>query len=102
MTGDPRRPWAGEAAVMALLALLPVLAYAPALREGRLLGPGDGAALHYPLRAEAWAAYRRGELPSWTGAIFSGAPLLPRTARAPSTRRCWPSRRCLPSPRSRR
>ena len=61
---------------MALLALLPVLAYAPALLEGRLLGPGDGAALHYPLRAEAWNAYRRGELPSWNGAIFSGTPLL--------------------------
>jgi len=61
---------------MALLALLPLLAYGPALLEGRLLGPGDGAALHYPLRAEAWSAYRRGELPSWNGTIFSGTPLL--------------------------
>jgi hypothetical protein len=65
-----------DAALVALLALLPLLAYAPALAEGRLLGPGDGAALHYPLRAEAWAAWRRGELPSWNGAIFSGSPLL--------------------------
>lgn len=59
-----------------LLAVLPVLAHAPALGEGRLLGPGKGAALHYPLRAEVWASYRRGELPSWNPTIFSGAPLL--------------------------
>jgi hypothetical protein len=53
-----------------------VLAYAPALWDGRLLGPGDGAALHYPLRAEVWAAYHRGELPGWNPSIFSGEPLL--------------------------
>jgi hypothetical protein len=61
---------------MVLLALLPVLAHSPAWWDGRLLGPGDGAALHYPLRAEAWAAYGRGELPAWNPSIFSGTPLL--------------------------
>jgi hypothetical protein len=44
--------------------------------EHRLLGPGDGAALHFPLRAEAWMAYGRGEVPSWNPLIFSGTPLL--------------------------
>ena len=76
MRGAPRRPWLGDAGAMALLALLPLLAFSPALLEGRLLGPGDGAALHYPLRAETWAAYRRGELPGWNATIFCGAPLL--------------------------
>jgi hypothetical protein len=33
-----------------LLALLPALACLPAWAGQRLLGPGDGAALHYPLR----------------------------------------------------
>lgn len=59
-----------------LLALLPILALAPAWWEGRLLGPGDGEALHYPLRAAVWRAYRAGEVPSWNPAIFSGTPLL--------------------------
>lgn len=61
----------------ALLALLPALAYSPAWSEGRLLGPGEGAALHYPLRAAVWLAYRQGQVPSWNGSIFSGMPLLP-------------------------
>jgi hypothetical protein len=59
-----------------LLALAPVLAYSPAWHEGRLLAPGDGAALHLPLRSEAWRALLRGELPSWNASIFSGTPLL--------------------------
>jgi len=61
---------------LALLALLPIVAHAPAWSDGRLLGPGDGAALHYPLRTAAWEAWRRGELPSWNTALFSGTPLL--------------------------
>jgi hypothetical protein len=61
---------------MALLALLPALAHAPAWLDARLLGPGDGAALHYPLRTEVWGAWYRGELPSWNPWIFSGTPLL--------------------------
>ena len=59
-----------------LLAALPVIAYAPALWDGRLLGPGDGAALHFPLRAEVWASWRDGNLPSWNPGIFLGTPLL--------------------------
>ena len=39
-------------------------------------GPGDGAALHFPLRAAVWEAYRSGELPAWNPAIFLGTPLL--------------------------
>ena len=36
--------------LLIVLAALPLLSYAPALRGGRLLGPGDGADLHLPLR----------------------------------------------------
>jgi hypothetical protein len=43
--------------------VLPALAYAPAWTAGRLLGPGDGAALHIPLRAAVWLSYSRGALP---------------------------------------
>jgi Bacterial membrane protein YfhO len=66
----------GDVIAMALLAVLPPLAHAPAWWEGRLLGPGDGIAFHYPLKALVWEAYRRGELPSWNPTIFFGAPLL--------------------------
>lgn len=62
--------------ILLLLAAAPVVAYAPAWQEGRLLAPGDGWALHLPLRVEAWRAWSRGELPSWNGSVFSGAPLL--------------------------
>ncbi len=62
--------------VLALLALLPVLALSPALLDEVLVSPGDGAFLHYPLRAAVWSAYRHGELPSWNPTIFSGTPLL--------------------------
>lgn len=61
---------------MALLAVLPVIAYAPALLEGRLLGPGDGAALHFPDRFAVWTAYRQGVLPAWNPAVLLGTPLL--------------------------
>jgi hypothetical protein len=59
-----------------LLAAAPLVAYAPAAREGRLLAPGDGAALHLPLRVEVWRAWGRGDVPSWNGSSFSGTPLL--------------------------
>ena len=62
--------------LLGLLFVLPAVAYAPALLEERLLGPGDGTYLHYPLRAEAWAGWRRGDLPAWNPGIFGGAPLL--------------------------
>jgi len=62
--------------LLLLLAVLPLLAHAPALRAGRLLGPGDGADLHLPLRAAVWEAYRSGDIPSWNPGIFLGTPLL--------------------------
>ncbi len=65
-----------ELALLLLLAAAPLVAYSPALREGRLLAPGDGAALHLPLRFEVWRAYAHGELPSWNPSSFSGTPLL--------------------------
>jgi len=68
--------WRRELLPVLLLATAPLLAYAPALREGRLLAPGDGKALHLPLRTEAWRALARGDVPSWNAASFSGCPLL--------------------------
>jgi hypothetical protein len=63
-------------AVVLLLVLAPLAAYAPAWREGRLLAPGEGTALHLPLRVESFRAWSRGELPSWNPSIFAGTPLL--------------------------
>jgi hypothetical protein len=65
-----------DAGLLLLLAVLPALAYFPAWANGHLLGPGDGAMLHYPLRAQAWEALRRGEVPGWNPTIFLGTPLL--------------------------
>ena len=65
-----------DAALPLLLAALPLVAFAPALWERRLLGPGDGAALHFPLRAAAWETWRGGEVPGWNPGIFLGTPLL--------------------------
>jgi len=62
--------------LLLLLAALPAVAYAPAWTAHRLLGSGDGAALHFPLRALVWESYARGELPEWNPNIFLGAPLL--------------------------
>jgi hypothetical protein len=61
---------------LGFLLALPVLAHSPCWWEGRLLGPGDGAALHFPLRSLVWEAYRGGELPAWNPTIFLGTPLL--------------------------
>lgn len=72
MTSRVRR----DAALLLLLAVLPALAYAPAWWAGRLLGPGDGAALHFPLRAAVWESYQKGDLPEWNPTIFLGTPLL--------------------------
>jgi hypothetical protein len=65
-----------ELLLILLLAAAPLVAFAPAWREGRLLAPGDGAALHLPLRTEVFRAWQRGEVPSWNGSVFSGTPLL--------------------------
>jgi hypothetical protein len=65
-----------ELLVLLLLALLPLAAHAPAWWHGVLLGPGDGTALHFPLRAAVWSAYADGDIPAWNGAQFCGTPLL--------------------------
>ena len=65
-----------DLAILGLLALLPVVAHAPAWTEDRLLGPGDGTALHFPMRVAVWRAYAAREIPSWNPGIFSGTPLL--------------------------
>jgi hypothetical protein len=62
--------------LLLLLAALPVIAYAPAWTDARLLGPGDGTFLHFPLRAAVWEAYRNGDLPGWNPGLFLGTPLL--------------------------
>ena len=62
--------------ILLLLAVLPIIAYAPAWWNARLLGPGDGAALHYPLRAAVWEELRAGRVPDWNHHAFSGTPLL--------------------------
>ena len=48
-----------------VLAVLPLVAYAPAWATHTLLAPDGGAALHLPLRAAVWQAYRRGDVPAW-------------------------------------
>lgn len=62
--------------LLLLIAAAPLLATSPAWHESRLLAPGEGGALHLPLRVEVWRAWRRGELPSWNPSSFSGTPLL--------------------------
>ncbi|MEO6401888.1 MAG: hypothetical protein ABIP62_07725, partial [Vicinamibacteria bacterium] len=62
----------GDVAALLVLALFPLLAYAEPLLEHRLLGPGDGVALHLPMRAEAFEAYRHGSLPFLNTKEFLG------------------------------
>ena len=79
-----------------------VLAYAPAWASGRLLGPGDGAALHFPLRARGVgglparraARLEPGDLPG-----HAAAGRLPPGRAPPADGRCWPC--CPPSRPSR-
>ena len=83
-------PWRRrDLLLILLLAVAPLLAYAPAWSEGRLLAPGDGAALHLPLRAEVWRAWGRGEVPSWNGSFLlrDAAPRLVPAGGAPSPHR---------------
>lgn len=59
-----------------VLGLFPLIAYVEPLLDHRLLGPGDGVALHLPLRTEAFAAYRDFSLPFLNTREFLGTPLL--------------------------
>lgn len=72
-----RRAYA-KADVLALLvlSLFPLVAYVEPLLEHRLLGPGDGVALHLPLRTEAFKAYRDFSWPFLNTREFLGTPLL--------------------------
>lgn len=59
-----------------VLTLFPLFAYLEPLLDHRLLGPGDGVALHLPLRTEAFRAYRDLSLPFLNTKEFLGTPLL--------------------------
>jgi Bacterial membrane protein YfhO len=65
-----------EILILVVLALLPVVAHAPAWTEGRLLAPGDAGTMHFPMRAAVWEAYARHQWPAWNAAQFCGTPLL--------------------------
>ena len=104
--------------VLALLAVLPVVAHAPRWWEDRLLGPGDGAVLHFPCCGRRPSRPAAGELPvvepghllghaaprglSAPGALYP--PMLalsrPRRPSSPSSSSCsapWPRRASSPS-----
>lgn len=61
---------------LVVLALFPLAAYLEPLLDHRLLGPGDGVALHLPLRTEAFRAYREWSWPFLNTREFLGTPLL--------------------------
>jgi hypothetical protein len=61
---------------MSLVAAFFVCFFSWVFFGGKLLVGGDAFVYNYPLRAAAWDALRRGELPLWTPAVFSGYPLL--------------------------
>jgi hypothetical protein len=66
----------GDVFALLVLAVFPLIAYIEPLLQHRLLGPGDGVALHLPLRTEAFAAYRDLSLPFLNTREFLGTPLL--------------------------
>ncbi len=66
----------GDVFALLVLAVFPLIAYIEPLLEHRLLGPGDGVALHLPLRTEAFEAYRNFSLPFLNTREFLGTPLL--------------------------
>jgi hypothetical protein len=66
----------GDVVALFVLTLFPLIAYVEPLLDHRLLGPGDGVALHLPLRTEAFRAYRDFSLPFLNTKEFLGTPLL--------------------------
>lgn len=66
----------GDAFALLVLAVFPLIAYLEPLLDHRLLGPGDGVALHLPLRVEAFTAYREMSMPFLNTKEFLGTPLL--------------------------
>lgn len=66
----------GDVFALLVLAVFPLIAYLEPLLDHRLLGPGDGVALHLPLRTEAFRAYREISWPFLNTKEFLGTPLL--------------------------
>jgi hypothetical protein len=66
----------GDAFALLVLAVFPLIAYLEPVLDHRLLGPGDGVALHLPLRTEAFRAYREFSWPFLNTREFLGTPLL--------------------------
>jgi hypothetical protein len=66
----------GDVFALLVLAAFPLIAYVDPLLDHRLLGPGDGVALHLPLRTEAFRAYHDLSLPFLNTREFLGTPLL--------------------------
>ena len=66
----------GDVFALLVLAVFPLIAYVEPLLDHRLLGPGDGVALHLPLRTEAFRAYRDLSWPFVNTREFLGTPLL--------------------------
>ena len=66
----------GDVFALLVLSVFPLIAYIEPLLDHRLLGPGDGVALHLPLRTEAFQAYRDLSWPFLNTREFLGAPLL--------------------------
>jgi hypothetical protein len=66
----------GDVFALLVLAAFPLIAYLDPLLDHRLLGPGDGVALHLPLRTEAFRAYHELSLPFLNTKEFLGTPLL--------------------------
>lgn len=66
----------GDVFALLVLSVFPLIAYIEPLLDHRLLGPGDGVALHLPLRTEAFRAYRDLSWPFLNTREFLGTPLL--------------------------
>ncbi len=66
---------AGDAAVVASVALFFALFFARVFAGQRLIITGDAFYYTYPLRTVAWSMIRAGQLPLWTPLLLSGYPL---------------------------
>ena len=66
----------GDISALIVLSVFPLFAYLEPLLDHRLLGPGDGVALHLPLRTEAFRAYREFSWPFLNTKEFLVTPLL--------------------------
>jgi hypothetical protein len=65
-----------DAAALSAIAIFFLVFFAPTLFAGKFLVAGDSFYYSQPLRAAAWDAIRRGELPLWTPTVLAGYPLL--------------------------